>query len=219
MDIIKELLLPEPSVEELEWKDRQLSQYKEAVYEKNVVVRNHLAKIKELEYELAEVKLKQAKMEYTIKGPNMDENELTKVIISYDTVVKKLLGERKQLITEKEQLENHIINLEKNFKHLLGQYEKSREIINNILEKETQQSKQIEEFKQHIHELKQAQKSLVEVAQLNRVENHGEEKENIYLVDYSKGDFETPTPFANLNNNFGDICLAFESWKKSVTEF
>lgn len=61
-------------------------------------------------------------MAFTIKGPDMDENELAKIIISYDDGVQCLLEERKNLLTEKCELEIHIKHLERHFQNRLQKY-------------------------------------------------------------------------------------------------
>lgn len=161
MDILKVFLIPEQEPKKSKSKDSQLSEYKEVVHEKDVILRNHLAKINELEHELAELKLKQAKMDYAIRATDLDENELTKIIISYDTVVQKLLEERQRLFAEKSELEDHIINLEGRFKQLLDQYENTKEIMTGVMQRENISNEQIGECKKNIMDLKSEYELLV----------------------------------------------------------
>lgn len=161
MDILKIFLLPGKEIKKSKSKDSQLSEYKEVVHEKDVILRNHLAKINELEVELAELKLKQAKIDYAIRAPNLDENKLTKIIVSYDSVVQKLLEERQYLFAEKSQLENHVIKLEGHFQQLLDQYEQSKEVMNGVMNRESLSNEEIGECKKNIENLKREYKLLV----------------------------------------------------------
>lgn len=52
----------------------QLEQLKEVVHEKDIIARNHLAKIKELEFKLAELKSKQAQSKVIYEEKLTDQN-------------------------------------------------------------------------------------------------------------------------------------------------
>lgn len=219
MDLLRIFLMSERSSEELQSKTSQLKQYKEAVLEKDVLVRNHLARINELEIEVAELKLKQSKIEYTMTPPEVEDNDLTQVIISYDNVVQKLLDERQNLTNEKTELENHIVNLESNFQKLLNQYEKSKLMIDEIMEKEKLYEKQVEDYKQIICEMKRKHKSLVKFSQSKivelKLERVAKEKEN---VQFSIGD---RTKINDMDKCMDDLCRKesiFEYWKTNISE-
>lgn len=161
MDILRVFLIPDYERKDNKSKENQINEYKEEVHEKNVIVRNHLAKIEELEIELAELKLKQAKMDYAIRAPNLDESELSKIILSYDNVVQKLLEERQTLIIEKAHLEDHIINLERHFQLLLEQYEKSKGVMKEVMNKEIHCNEKFDSLKRILQLLKEEHKLLV----------------------------------------------------------
>lgn len=152
--------MPEPVSKELLTKNSQLSHYKEAVLEKDVLVKNHLARIRELENEIAELKLKQTEMEHNLRATNLDENEFHKVMVSYDNFIQKIWEERHNLITEHTVLENHISNLENTFQKLLEKYQKSTTIIQEMIKREDESHKQIDNYKQMVEDLKARLESL-----------------------------------------------------------
>lgn len=186
MDLLKIFRMPEPVSKDLLTKNSQLSHYKEAVLEKDVLVKNHLARIKDLENEIAELKSMQTEMQHKLRATNLDENEFHNVMVSYDNFIHKLWTERHDLITERTVLEKHISNLETMFEKLLEKYEYSRIVIDKIVKREDDLIKQIDDYKAIIEEMKTKFTALKEhsqskIAEAN-LEIDSKEKDNIQEV-------------------------------------
>lgn len=154
------------------------------------MVRNHLAKINELEFEIAELKCLQTKMEYALGIQKVDDNEWANVINSENNIVEKIIQERHTLAAEKDGLENHIIILESSFRKLLEQYENSKQIIIEVMEKEKMYNEQIDKYKQIIRDLKRKHNSSVRYTQSKLVEmtleKYSREQEKIREIEQFK---------------------------------
>lgn len=178
--------MQEPVSKELLTKNSQLTHYKEAVLEKDVLVKNHLARIKELENEITELKLSHNEMEQKLRSSNLDDNEFHKVMVTYDNFIQRIWEERHNLMSERNVLETHIANLENTFQNLLEKHYKSRLIIEEIVNREGGLHKEIECYKQVIEDLKTKFDALKEhsesmLAEAN-LEMDNKEKGNIQEV-------------------------------------
>lgn len=178
--------MPEPVSKDLLTKSNQLTHYKEAVLEKDVLVKNHLGRIKELENEVGELKAKQSDMEHKMQATNLEDDEFNKIMVAYDDFISKIWEERHNLIAENKVLEKHVENLETTFQKLVERYEQSRVIIEKLVRRESELNKEIEEskismeeMKTKLEEMKQHSESLIAEANL-KMDNR--EKGNIQEV-------------------------------------
>lgn len=170
MNFIKFFLSPDHPTKSISTQNIEINEYKQAVKEKEALVRNHLGRIRELETELSDLKARQSSLVYAMKSPNLDDSELAKIVLSYDSVIEKLMEERQHLLADKSDLENHIMNLENNFVKLLEQYKKSRVMIDEIVNRAKLYNEQMQEYQQKIQDLKRKHKTLTEFTHSKIVE-------------------------------------------------
>nr|CAH7725079.1 unnamed protein product [Callosobruchus chinensis] len=132
MDILRIFRMTEPVSKDLLSKKEELGQYKEVVQEEDVLLKNHRARIKELENEIAELKNRNVKLENDSRI--VEESRFQKVMGDYDELFHKIWNEREHLLTKNETLERHIQNLEESFSNLLDKFAKARMLTENLMD-------------------------------------------------------------------------------------
>ncbi|KAJ8913466.1 hypothetical protein NQ315_013846 [Exocentrus adspersus] len=153
MDILKIFRMQEPVSKEILSKNNELGKYKEVVQEKDVLLKNNRARIKELEEQVADLEVKNRDMEKQLKLNNMDENEFQKIMKDYDVFIEKVWAERQHLINENENLKMHIENLERCFRDLFEKYEKAKTILQGFKGNEDVLKRELEEYREIIEAL------------------------------------------------------------------
>ncbi|KAJ8949712.1 hypothetical protein NQ318_013581 [Aromia moschata] len=147
MDILKIFRMQEPVSKEILSKNNELGQYKEVVQEKDVLLKNNRARIKELEEQILELETKNRHLENQLSMTNMDENEFQKIMVEYNVFIGKIWSERQEMLQEVTELKDHVENLESSFGRLLEQYDKAKIIITGLKENEDILKKELEEYK------------------------------------------------------------------------
>ncbi|KAJ8984373.1 hypothetical protein NQ317_003521 [Molorchus minor] len=143
------------SKEEMISKNTEIGQYKEVVHEKDVILKNNKARIKELEEQISELEAKNRELEKQVKFNDMDDNEFQNIIKDYDQFINKIWLERKQLLDEISALKAHTDNLESSFANLLENYNKARTIITGLKSNEDILKNELDEYKNVIDRLEQ----------------------------------------------------------------
>ncbi|CAH1183890.1 unnamed protein product [Phaedon cochleariae] len=186
MDILKIFRMQEPVSKQLLTKSSELGQYKEVVQEKDVLIRNNTAKLKELENELSELKTKNEALEARLKASSLDENGFQEVMMGYDELFKKVWVERQGFLDKNAVLLSHIENLETSHADLVDKLGKAKEVIDGykenqeILKTELKEYRQIVDIMEKRYEtLKQHSESRISEANI-QIDN--KEKDNIQEV-------------------------------------
>ncbi|KAG5876643.1 hypothetical protein JTB14_012988 [Gonioctena quinquepunctata] len=187
MDILRIFRMQEPvSKQLLSSKSGDLGQYKEVVQEKDVLIKNNRAKIKELEKELTELKLKNEALEARMKGGSLDEHGFQAIMLSYDDFLKKVWTERQDLLNKTAILETYMENLEASYNELLDKFGKAKIVIQSLKENQDVLKSELDEYRTVIELLETKYESLKihsesKIAEAN-VEIDNKEKGNIQEV-------------------------------------
>ncbi|CAG9863950.1 unnamed protein product [Phyllotreta striolata] len=146
----------EPVSKGLLTKKDEIDQFKEVLQEKEVVIKNNVAKIKELEQEVSELKETNQSLECQLKsGGPLDKNDYRDIMQNYDDFIKKAAKEREQLVDKNSVLENYIQNLELSYNGLLERYEKAKEIIFNLKYNQDLLKEELEEYREIVEKWEQ----------------------------------------------------------------
>lgn len=176
--------MQEPVSKELLSKNNELGKFKEVVHEKDVLLKNNRARIKELEEQVADLETKNRELE--AKTAQMDEDEFQKVMKDYDKFIEKVWNERQMLLDENENLKMHIENLEKCFRNLFEKYEKARTIVEGYKDNEDILKKELQEYREIIEALDTKYNCLKNYSQSKLTEANEEldtkDKDNIQEV-------------------------------------
>ncbi|XP_023026283.1 transforming acidic coiled-coil-containing protein 3 [Leptinotarsa decemlineata] len=177
MDILRIFRMQEPVSKELLSKNTELGQYKEVVQEKDVLIKNNKAKIKELENEITELKLKNEALEARLKTGNLDENGFQSVMVKYDEFLNQVWTERQDLIDKNTILDTYVKNLESSFNELLEKFGKAKVVIEGLIENQDVLKNELKEYQKVIETLENKYKCL-KVHSESKIAEANEEIEN-----------------------------------------
>nr|CAI5841300.1 unnamed protein product [Callosobruchus analis] len=227
MDILRIFRMNEPVSKELLSKKEELGQYKEVVQEKDVLLKNHRARIKELENEVAELKARNVKLENNSRI--VEESEFQKVMGDYDELFHKIWNEREHLLNKNETLERHIQNLEESFSNLLDKLGKARMVIENLMDNQEVMKAELTKYQETIRILEEKYNSLKEYSEGKIAEANSDiearEKGNIQEVAMLKAKIlQSQAKINELEKyvKFEDISKRqsmFEPLKNNITKF
>ncbi|CAH1984875.1 unnamed protein product [Acanthoscelides obtectus] len=227
MDILRIFRMNEPVSKELLSKKDELGQYKEVVQEKDVLLKNHRARIKELEKEVADLKARDAKLENHSRI--VEDSEFQKVMGDYDELFHRVWNEREHLLNKNETLERHVQNLEESFSNLLDKLAKSRMVIENLMENQEVMKSELTQYKDTIHVLEEKYNSLKKYSESKIAEANSDietrEKGNIQEVAMLKAKIlQSQAKINELEKyvKFEDISKRqsmFEPLKSNITKF
>ncbi|XP_057669627.1 general vesicular transport factor p115-like isoform X2 [Diorhabda carinulata] len=151
MDILRIFRMQEPVSKTLLAKKQENSgEYKEVVQEKKVLIRNNKARIKELEEEVAELKLANQRLETRLKASAQDDNSFQRVMFEYDDFFKSVWNEREELIKKGEIMDNYLENLEISYSELLEKFQRAKDIILEMKENQDLLLEELNEYKEII---------------------------------------------------------------------
>lgn len=168
MDLLRIFRMQEPV--SLKTKNSEcLGECKEQILEKDVILRNHLTRIDELEKEVADLKLQ--------KNSDVNSSEFQNVMAEYEEFFQKVWAEREKIIERNATLEKHIENLEASYNKLMEKFEKSKSVIIDLKENEDKLLKELEEYHRSINLLEEKYKNLKEHSQ-ERIASANEELDN-----------------------------------------
>lgn len=181
--------MQEPVSKELLSKNNELGKFKEVVHEKDVLLKNNRARIKELEEQVVDLEVKNRELQNEIRR-HLNEKEFEKIMKDYDVFIEKVWAERQNLLNENENLKLHIENLEKCFRDLFEKYEKARTIVEGFKGNEDILKKELQEYKEIIEALDNKYNNLKrhsqsKLTEANREEDN-KEKDNIQEVSKLK---------------------------------
>ncbi|KAJ8931148.1 hypothetical protein NQ314_015977 [Rhamnusium bicolor] len=151
--------LQEPISVELLTKKKKLGQYKD------VLQKNNVALMKELERQVRELEMKNKELENHIRYSDLDESEFESMMRDYEVVIKKIWGEQQVLMYENTRLRSHAGYLESSFGKLLEKYEEAKNIVREFEKNEGSLKKELELYNEVIKKLENNYKSFKDYAE------------------------------------------------------
>ncbi|XP_019757522.2 uncharacterized protein LOC109535922 [Dendroctonus ponderosae] len=125
MDLLKIFRRQEPVAKDLLAKKTEVSQYREVVQEKDVLLRNSKARILELEEQVADLDTKYRKLQEIQTYPQCEK----KIIEQYETFYSKIMCESQQIVDQKKRAEAKLEEMQIFCADLLEKYEKAKSVI------------------------------------------------------------------------------------------